>query len=72
MEQNNVIFRNLFQLPLNAKDTHPKSQQDFSSTKLYSSPLILTLLTVFSTNQIRLPYPLFPTLTLHTYYIFYI
>ena len=60
MEHNNVIFRNLFQLPLNAKDTRPKSQQDFSSTKLYSSPLILTLLTVFSINQVRLPYPLFP------------
>ena len=68
--EHNVIFRNLFQLPLNAKDTHPNnSQQYFSSTKRYSSPPILTLLTVFSTNQVRLPYPLFPHINI-TYILY--
>jgi len=61
MEHNNAIFRNLFQLPLNAKDTHPNSQQDLLSTKLYSSLLIITLLTVFfnPSGKITIP-PLSP------------
>ena len=67
--EHNVFFRNLFQPPLNAKDSHPKSQQHFSSTKLYISPSILTLRTVFSTNQVRLPHPPFPHINI-TYILY--
>jgi hypothetical protein len=67
---NDVIFRILFQLTLYTTDTHPNiSQHDFSSIKLYISPIILTLLTIFSINQVSLPHTLFPHINI-TYILY--
>jgi len=58
---------------LKTKDTHANNlQQKFSKTKLYSSPIVLNPLTVFSTNQVRLTSLSFPIIILHTFYIFHI
>jgi hypothetical protein len=46
------------------------SQQHLSTTKLYSSHLILTPFTVFSTNQVSLIYILFPHINItYTLYL---